>query len=312
MRISFRLLATLGLAALLSACAGTPTAPTRAQLPEDLSTRHLLADVPFYAQDEYQCGPAALAMMLNQRGIEATPEALKERVYIPERKGSLQVEMVAAARDKGMLVYPLEPELQAVLREIDAGNPVLVMQNLAFNWYPQWHYAVAIGYDLAEQELILHSGLQQEQREPFKLFLRTWQRTDNWARVILPADQLPATAEPLPYLRAASDLEQTGQLDSAKNAYQTALIRWPEQAAARLGLGNVAWQQGDRSIAVAHFSELTRQFPALDAGWNNLITGLTEMGCQQAAEVAQHCSDQRSDISAENDQNAACPLPACP
>lgn len=312
MRTSLRLLAALGLTALLSACAGTPAAPTQTQLPDDLSSRHLLDDVPFYAQDEYQCGPAALAMMLNQRDIKATPEALKERVYIPARKGSLQVEMVAAARDKGLLVYPLEPELQAVLREVDAGNPVLVMQNLAFNWYPQWHYAVVIGYDLAEQQLILHSGLQQEQREPFKLFLRTWQRADNWARVMLPANQLPATAEPLPYLRAASDLEQTGKLDSAKEAYQTALIRWPDEPSARLGLGNVAWQQGDKSIAIAHFSELTRQFPALDAGWNNLITGLNEMNCKQAAQVAQNCADQRSQAGAEKGQNAACPLPICP
>ena len=312
MRTSIRLLAALGLAALLSACAGTPTAPTQAELPDDLSKRHLLADVPFYAQDEYQCGPAALAMMLNQRDIKATPEALKERVYIPARQGSLQVEMVAAARDQGLLVYPLEPELQAILREVDAGNPVLVMQNLAFNWYPQWHYAVVIGYDLVAQQLILHSGLQEQQHEPFTLFLHTWQRADNWARVMLPPDQLPATAKPLPYLRAANDLEQTGKLEPAKQAYQTALIRWPEEPAARLGLGNVAWQQGDKSIAIAHFSELTRQFPSLDAGWSNLITGLNEMGCTQAAEVAQHCADQRSMDAAKNGKNAACPLPVCP
>ncbi|MEH6566320.1 MAG: PA2778 family cysteine peptidase [Halopseudomonas sp.] len=309
---AFRVLVALGLTALLSACAGTQTLPKTAQLPPDLHSQQLLGDVPFFAQDEYQCGPAALAMMLNQRHLDITPEALKERVYIPERKGSLQVEMVAAARDQGMLVYPLEPELQAILSEVDAGNAVLVMQNLGLSWFPQWHYAVVVGYDLNAQELILHSGLQEAQREPFKLFLRTWDRAENWARVIMPADRLPATAEPLPYLRAASDLEQTDKLDSAKSAYQTALIRWPGEPAARLGLGNVAWQQDDRSVAVAHFSELTRQFPNLDAGWNNLITGLNEMGCPQAAKVAQQCFEQRSRTGAENDQNAACPLPVCP
>ncbi|MEH6491170.1 PA2778 family cysteine peptidase [Halopseudomonas sp.] len=297
---------------MLSACAGTQTIPDNSQLPPDLHRQQLLDDVPFFAQDEYQCGPAALAMMLNQRHIEATPEALKERVYIPERKGSLQVEMVAAARDQGLLVYPLAPELQAILTEVNAGNAVLVMQNLGLNWFPQWHYAVVVGYDLNTRELILHSGLQQAQREPFKLFLRTWSRAENWARVAMPTDQLPATAEPLPYLRAASDLEQTGKLDSAKDAYQTALIRWPEEPVARLGLGNVAWQQGDKSIAVAHFSELTRQFPALDAGWNNLITGLNDMGCEQAAKVAQQCFEQRTQTGAENGENAACPLPVCP
>jgi len=307
-----RIIAALGLTALLSACAGTPTAPTLAQLPPELDNRKLLTDVPFFAQDEYQCGPAALAMMLNQRDIQATPEALKERVYIPERKGSLQVEMIATARDNGLLVYPLEPDLAAVLSEVDAGNPVLVMQNLGLSWYPQWHYAVVVGYDLSEQQIILHSGLQEAKREPMKLFLRTWQRANNWARVTLPTNQLPATASALPYLRAASDLEQTGKLNAAKEAYQTALVEWPEESEARLGLGNIAWSQGEQRDAIDHFSALTRQFPAFDAGWNNLVTGLTEMDCTRAAEIAKHCSEQRDQLNTENDQNGSCPLPVCP
>ena len=52
------------------------------------------------------------------------------QLSLPERQGSLQVEMIAAAREQGLLVYPLAPELGAILREIDAGNAVLVMQNL--------------------------------------------------------------------------------------------------------------------------------------------------------------------------------------
>src|SRR5690606_10209229 len=141
---------------------------------------------------------------------------LVARVYLPARKGSLQVEMVAAAREQGLLVYPLRPELGAVLEELAAGNPVLVMQNLALDWLPQWHYAVAVGYDLDRQTLLLHSGLHALQATPFDVFVRTWARADYWARLTLPAGRLPASAEPLAYLRAASDLEQTGQLASAQ------------------------------------------------------------------------------------------------
>ena len=79
-----------------------------------------LVDVPFFAQEDYQCGPAALATMLNQRGVLTTPGALKDKVYIPSREGSLQVEMVAAARNHEMLVYPLQPRLEAVLAEVAA------------------------------------------------------------------------------------------------------------------------------------------------------------------------------------------------
>src|SRR5690606_41022487 len=67
------------------------------------------------SSDLYQCGPASLAMVLNHRGVAATPDSLKDRVYLPERKGTLQVEMISAARERDLLVYPLDKDLQAIL-----------------------------------------------------------------------------------------------------------------------------------------------------------------------------------------------------
>ena len=305
---AFRLGLLLGLTAMLSACAGL--APrTATELPTDLPPNRLLTDLPFHAQDDYQCGPAALSMMLGQRGIEIAPAQLTGRVYLPERKGSLQVEMVAAAREQGLLVYPLAGELDAILRELDDGNAVLVMQNLAFDWYPQWHYAVAVGYDLNTRELILHSGLNARQREPFSVFMRTWDRAERWARVAVPPGRIPATAEPLPYLAAAADLEQVGQTASASKAYQAAAERWPDQPAALLGMGNIAWNGGQQAEAIEHFSELVRRFPNYPAGWNNLATGMQEMGCDAAAEQVRSCAA----ASLEDNQQAApdCMIPVC-
>lgn len=294
-----RLAALLGLTALLSACAGRapvlPEPSTLSHLPE----RVILDEVPFHAQDAYQCGPASLAMILNHRDVAATPDALKDRIYLPERKGTLQVEMVSAARERDLLVYPLERKLEAILAEVNAGNPVLVMQNLAFDWYPQWHYAVVIGYDMPAQEMILHSGLNQAQREPFTVFMRTWQRADRWARVVLPPGQLPATAQPLSYLKAASDLEQTGRLNSALRAYQSATEQWPEQPAARLGLGNTYWAKNERQTALEQFQQLVNDFPDFQPGWTNLATGLDMLGCSQQAQAARQCSEQA-------DKPAAC------
>ncbi|MFA5678264.1 MAG: PA2778 family cysteine peptidase [Pseudomonas sp.] len=300
-----RLAALLGLTALLSACAGR--API---LPESSSLSHLpdqvlLQDVPFHAQDAYQCGPASLAMVLNHRDVTATPDGLKDRVYLPERKGTLQVEMVSAARERDLLVYPLEKKLEAVLAEIDAGNPVLVMQNLAFNWYPQWHYAVVIGYDLPAQQMIVHSGLNEAQREPFHVFMRTWSRADYWARVMLPPGRLPATAQPLTYLRAASELEQTGRLASARQAYESAVQQWPEQPTARFGLANTQWAMNERQAAIAQFQQLVNAFPDFEPGWNNLATGLELQGCIAEATRARQCSEQQS--KAVDCQDLTCP-----
>lgn len=306
---SWRLIALLGLTALLSACAGRPLITDPHQL-QDLPPEALLTEVPFHAQDEYQCGPAALAMMLNHQGLSDTPDSLVERVYVPAREGSLQVEMVAAARERDLLAYPLDGKIESVLREVAAGNPVLVMQNLALNWYPQWHYAVVIGYDLEQEVMILHSGLNADQREPFRLFGKTWARADNWARVMLPPGQLPATAEPLPYLTAASELEQTGRLTSARTAYETALNQWPDQPAARFGLGNVAWARGQREEAARHFLQLTQEHPGLAVGWNNLAVTLDALDCKETAAQARNCGTGQSDCPPTFHRSAykQCPL----
>ncbi|UAW99512.1 PA2778 family cysteine peptidase [Halopseudomonas nanhaiensis] len=282
---SLRTTVLIGLAALLSACAGkAPTLPTPDQLGH--LPRQVLIDVPFHAQDEFQCGPAALAMVFNHHLIPAEPDDLTTRVYIPAREGSLQIEMVAAAREQNLLAYPLKGNIEALLTELAAGNPVLVMQNLRFGWYPQWHYAVAIGYDLNRDVLILHSGLEQAKHQSLTVFARTWDRADRWARVMLRPTQLPATAEPLAYLKAAADLEQTGRLDPAEQAYRTALSEWPDPPTARFGLGNVLWAKGEREDAVGEFRVLTEEHPEFMPGWNNLIEGLKQLGYRSEAEAA--------------------------
>ena len=121
-----RLLLVLLLAGLVGGCASSRISIDDADLPSAAE----LTEVPFYPQEAYQCGPAALATMLAQRGVPADPDVLVDQVYIPGRRGSLQVEMVAAARAAGLLVYPLRSRLEDVLAEVAAGNPVLVLQNL--------------------------------------------------------------------------------------------------------------------------------------------------------------------------------------
>lgn len=175
-----------------------------------LPARVELRDVPFFPQEAYQCGPAALATMLGQRGLALTPGQLKDEVFIPGREGSLQLEMVAAARRHGMLVYPLQGGLESVLEEVAAGNPVLVLQNQAFSWWPRWHFAVVVGFDRERRELVLRSGITRRWVTDFTSFESTWKRSGRWAVLTLPGDRLPATAAAVPWLKAASDSEETG------------------------------------------------------------------------------------------------------
>lgn len=60
-------------------------------LPEDPARE--LIEVPFFPRTAHQCGPAALATVLNWSGVGTTPEALAHQVYIPDRKGGLAREL---------------------------------------------------------------------------------------------------------------------------------------------------------------------------------------------------------------------------
>lgn len=317
-----RIVVSVALITILAGCASRPEWPETGTLNQagGIDQHRVLEDVPFYAQERYQCGPASLAMMLNSQGLNTDPDVLRELVYLPGRKGSLQVELVAAARAHGQLVYPLDGSLESLLEEVAAGNPVLVMQNLRFGWWPQWHFAVVIGFDAEERNIILHTDTRESHKETLEVFTATWNRAENWAAVMLPPDQLPATADPLQYLMSANDLETTGRTLAAATAYQTAEQTWPDQPAAIMGQGNIAWEQGDAKLATHHYLRLTQKFPAVGAGWNNLAHSLAALGCAPAAETAARCaaaiSPERFDgtppsLPSQNSQSV-CPVLECP
>ena len=79
---------------LLSGCAGM-IAPQATALndnwPADLPKKAELTGVPFFPQDDYQCGPAALATSMASFNVNVTPEQLVSQVYLPARQGSLQL-----------------------------------------------------------------------------------------------------------------------------------------------------------------------------------------------------------------------------
>ncbi|MCQ4295012.1 PA2778 family cysteine peptidase [Pseudomonas stutzeri] len=299
--MSQRLLILL-LFAVLGGCARTAvTLVDDAQLP----ARAELVEVPFYPQDEYQCGPAALATMLSQRGVATTPDALVDQVYIPQRKGSLQVEMVAAARSSGLLVYPLQPRLEDLLAEVAAGNPVLVLQNLAFDRWPQWHFAVVVGYDLPKQQIVLRSGTTKRWVGSFREFERSWAKAERWAVVTLRPDQMPSTARETVWLRSASDLEEVGRTRAAQVAYEAAAAHW-NSALSRFALANSQYAVGEKAAAEESLRMSVRLDPGFAIGWFNLSQVLAERGCGSLARDAQACAVR----IAPDDARLKAPLPA--
>jgi hypothetical protein len=288
-----RAAATLVVAALLVSCANAPqTRALRASDPNPLPVSVELRDTPFFPQQRYQCGPAALATVLAAHGRQVTPGQLVDSVFVPALHGSLPEEIAATARRHGMLAYRLAPSLRDLLAELAAGNPVLLFQNLGTDSLARWHFAVAVGYDLASPELVLRSGTTERRTTPLATFERTWARADHWALVILPAGEIPATAEVMSYLRSAHDLESSADPAAARAAYRAAGRRWPDQPATWLAYGNSLYAATDYAQAQVAFQRAVALEPGQPRGWNNLAYALLGSGCRSAARQAALCARQ--------------------
>lgn len=251
--------------------------------PEGLPEKVELAEVPFFAQEDYQCGPAALAMSLAYFRPGVTADQLVDQVYLPARQGSLQVEMLAAARRHGMVSYQLAPQFEDVLREVAGGLPVVVLQDYGVWPLSIWHYAVVIGYDYPHLEVILHSGQNRRLTMPFGVLEYTWKESDYWAMVAAPPDRVPATATESRYLAAVNALERTGNARAANTAYTSALRRWPGNLAALIGLGNTHHALGELDQAETALRKALGIEPKSVIVLNNLAQTLSDRGHYEEA-----------------------------
>ena len=242
-----------------------------------------LQDTPFFPQEAWQCGPAALATVLVASGVDVAPEELVGKVYLPERHGSLQLELIAVSRRYQRLPYVLDPELPALLAELQAGRPVLILQNLGLASYPVWHYAVVIGFDAASNRIILRSGDRKRLVMQASRFMHAWELANHWALVTLRPGEFPATVTENRYVLAVAALESAGKLDAAARFYTAALTRWPGNSLTMFGLANVYHAQGDPHKAEAQYRRLLTIQPGYAAARNNLAQLLADRGCRSAA-----------------------------
>lgn len=242
-----------------------------------------LTGTPFYPQEDLQCGPAAIATVLGAAGSSVAPDTLVPEVYTPGLSGSLQPELLSAIRRRGLLAYELPPSLDALGAELVAGRPVLVLQNLGVDTQPAWHYAVVIGADPSKEQLLLRSGRERRLVTATSTFMRTWDKADRWAVVVLQPGALPVDPQPGSYQRAVMGLEASGRHAEAARAWQAALDVWPDDPVATFGLGNAAYALGDFTGARAAWERYVILKPGDPPGLNNLALVLGQLGCHRRA-----------------------------
>ncbi len=281
----FRCALALALPLWLGGCALLlpQTEALRTDWPADLAQRIELDSVPFFPQKDYQCGPASLATAMVYGGAAVSPDDLVDKVYLPQRGGSLQVEMLAAARRYGLVSWQLAPRFGDLLREVQAGTPVITMQDYGTWPIHYWHYAVVVGFDRDTGKAVLRSGEKRRLEIPFAVLEYTWKESAYWAMVAVPPDRVPVTATETQWLQAVVAMERVADRQAARTAYAALLRRWPDSLNGAIGLANVAYAQRDLPAAESALREAVKRHPDSAVALNNLAQVLSEQNRTEEA-----------------------------
>lgn len=206
-----RLLVACVMAAALAGCASQPSSELK-QLPQRVE----LSAVPFYRGNADQSAPMALAALLSQQGVRVTPGLLG--LSKPPEK--LQAAVENSARQYGMVVYPLEHSLAALLTQVAAGYPVLVRFQEGSAFWSEPRYGLLVGFDRYKQRVLLRAGNSRRMLMDFDSFESAWNKEGNWAVLVQKPKQLPAGVDRQRWLKAANELAQAGQEQAARQAVE--------------------------------------------------------------------------------------------
>lgn len=196
----------------LVGCAGS-VAPEVKRLPERVELSGT-----FYRGEAYQSGPQVLASLLSQQGIVITPGLLEKPLHLPGAEDKLQQNLQGLAREYGMVVYPLDSNLPALLTQVAAGYPVMVRFSEGSAFWAEPRYAILSGYDRLKQKVLLRAGMNRRELMSFSSFESALEKSGGWAVLIQKPTQIPAAVDQQRWLKAADALAQAGQEREAEQA----------------------------------------------------------------------------------------------
>lgn len=244
-----------------------------------------LTQTPFFPQKKFQCGPAAMATVLVASGARTTPDALSSSLYIPARRGSLQVEMLATPRAFARLALTLPRNPDSIVAELEAGRPVLVLHNYGLPFWPRWHYAVVVGYDPKDDVFLLRSGEKRRQRMRTRRFMVAWHYGGRWALVVLRPGETPALDDAKAFLEAAAAFERGAAPADALATFDAAVRRWPAESVAHIGRGTAEYRMGHLESAARDYATALRLDATQAGARNNLAQTLLDLRCPRRAQA---------------------------
>jgi ABC-type bacteriocin/lantibiotic exporter with double-glycine peptidase domain len=147
-----------------------------------------------------------------------SPGLLEKPLHLPGAEDKLQQNMQNLAREYGMVVYPVDARLPALLTQVAAGYPVMVRFSEGSAFWAEPRYAILSGYDRKKQKVLLRAGMNRRELMSFSSFESALEKSGGWAVLIQKPTQIPASVDRQRWLKAADELAQAGQEREAAQA----------------------------------------------------------------------------------------------
>lgn len=142
----------------------------------------VIINVPFYPQEDYQCGPSSLAGVLNYYGLKVSPEEIASEIYSSSARGTLDLDLLFYVQRMGLDAKKYKGNINDLKERIKGGYPLIVLVDYGFGPLQVNHFMVVLGYN--ESGIFVNSGREEKRFIPYEDFLRAWGRTGYWTLLI--------------------------------------------------------------------------------------------------------------------------------
>ncbi len=142
----------------------------------------IIQDVPFYPQEDFQCGPASLAGVLNYWGVNVEPSEIADKIYSSSARGTLTIDMLLYAKGKGLYSLHYSGSWEDLKEKIKNGYPLVVLVDYGFFVYQANHFMVVVGF--SDEGVVVNSGKKRHEFIEKERFLDIWEKTGYWTLLI--------------------------------------------------------------------------------------------------------------------------------
>jgi ABC-type bacteriocin/lantibiotic exporter with double-glycine peptidase domain len=137
-------------------------------------------DVTPYRQEPEQCGPFALASLLNYLKIEADPNLLAKKLYSPGAGGTLTMDLYLEAVRNGLEATQLSGSDSVLVEELKEYNPVIALFKYPGLKGRTGHFVLVSGFSADPDGFFLLWGDNKLSWMKREQFLKFWSGSGYW------------------------------------------------------------------------------------------------------------------------------------